>query len=664
MARQVEHTQALKPQPKKVEAKEVAQEVRPAVSLESTSPPLPTGVGDMTKDSETKVPVRKQDCRVLTGRPDPWKLTLAPSFSSSTPNTCGLNLIMRFATRRKVLLPEGVAAESIGNHINVTLSNSAKIRGTAPYVKVANIRAHVVCIFPSLANHSASELENRLDKAKVGLLRDLNIREFQFQMDVEKVKIFVLGVTLADTGQGSIWAVEGCIGDKATDGLGTDLEASNPGVLTAARSEIMGSIYGMRQANTCTCTIKFVVEKNEVINEALQSGKIFLHGRTHSVRVFTDNKPAKICGNMSVNFTSYNQCPALYTTAKSTASPPHMTDVDSSTRESKMGTEEEMPPWEKKVGTPDPDGKDADVVNLPHSGLRTSPVTRIMRLTRPLPPSPRLQRLKARNWPNLPSPTSPSPRNGILKHTAEYQIIDGNTSKVVNTDSLNVRRRGQNRVLAFDLFAYIDVFFVLEPPVDMDGLHVPMEVDGWDLFSFVKSLSVELAVLRKPDTVLGDFNARYMDWDPTADRYNRPGKWLQEWLILHCYNLVPPNQTTFRDISMIDLCMHQSPYIIHRYLDITGCKHATQMIMLYVDLLKDIVRRPPAWKKADWKVGEQLDTLLQVEDEEVLRGVRRVVDELPWALVCKGQYFEDIPGSRGSGWKTTQWPDVSIGHAF
>jgi hypothetical protein len=45
-------------------------------------------------------------------------------------------------------------------------------------------------------------------------------------------------------------------------------------------------------------------------------------------------------------------------------------------------------------------------------------------------------------------------------------------------------------VLAFDLFSFVDLFFIIEPPVDREGRHVPVDVDGWDLFSFVDLFSI------------------------------------------------------------------------------------------------------------------------------------------------------------------------------
>ncbi|KAG0639032.1 hypothetical protein HOY80DRAFT_1046329 [Tuber brumale] len=479
----------------------------------------------------------------------PTNFNSGPSSSAPMLSAHGRNVIMRYTTRREVLHPQGIAVESIRMRINQTLSNSAKIRGSTPYIKMANIWAHVGCIFLFLANHSAWELGNRLDKAKLCLLRDLNIPELEFQMDIEKVKIFVTGVLLADTG-----------------------------VVTAAHPEIVGSIHGMRQGNACTCAIRFIVEKNEVVNEALRSEKIFLHCRARNVRVFSNNKAVKVW-QMQVTEIEVR-----------TISVPWIEDV---TREADNEVDEASAPQPKSAKTKGKDPAKCSPSTSP------SPCKGILKCATSGEPLLSIPILAFSHRLPIPAP--------ICKVAPEYRIIDGDT----------------------------------EPIVDPDGLHVPIEADGRDLFCFVKGTGIDVFVRshicglfevvgyrdgsaqigyrvtgergvvtgicflpthtksvylawwterKKLDTVLGDFNARHTDWDPNADHYNRPGRWLREWLMLHCYNLVPSNQTTFHDISVIDLCLHQSPYVKHRYLDI---------VRLDVNLLKDLIRRCLAWKKAD-----------------------------------------------------------------
>ena len=185
---------------------------------------------------------------------------------------------MRFATRKEVNLPEGVTVEGIRNRINLTLSNQGHIRGTAPYVHAGHVRSEIGCIFLTLSAHTMEELGNRLDKARVDVLRELKLPEFEFQENRENVKIFVTGVPLADTGRGSVWRVESWTSDATFDGLRSDLEGSNNGIITAARPDIMGSVHAMRQTNTTTCGIRFVVEENDAARMALSTGNVWLRG--------------------------------------------------------------------------------------------------------------------------------------------------------------------------------------------------------------------------------------------------------------------------------------------------------------------------------------------------------------------------------------------------
>ena len=154
---------------------------------------------------------------------------------------------MRFATRKEVNLPEGVTIEGIRNRINITLFGQGKIRGSMPYVRAGHIRNEIGCIFLTLSAHTMEELGNRLEKARVDLLRELQLPEFEFQENREKVKIFVTGVPLADTGHRSIWRVESWTSDATFDGLRSDLEGSNNGIITTARPDIMGSVSWWRR---------------------------------------------------------------------------------------------------------------------------------------------------------------------------------------------------------------------------------------------------------------------------------------------------------------------------------------------------------------------------------------------------------------------------------
>jgi len=64
----------------------------------------------------------------------------------------------------------------------------------------------------------------------------------------------------------------------------------------------------------------------------------------------------------------------------------------------------------------------------------------------------------------------------------------------ITTLSINVGRSRANRSLVMDVFSFVDVFFVVDPPRKVDGGHVVHEHLDFDLFSFVQASGVEVFV--------------------------------------------------------------------------------------------------------------------------------------------------------------------------
>ena len=59
---------------------------------------------------------------------------------------------------------------------------------------------------------------------------------------------------------------------------------------------------------------------------------------------------------------------------------------------------------------------------------------------------------------------------------------------------INVGRHAGNRGMVMDLFSFVDIFFILEPPHTAGADFVQMEEGCYDLFSFVKGSGVEVFV--------------------------------------------------------------------------------------------------------------------------------------------------------------------------
>ena len=60
--------------------------------------------------------------------------------------------------------------------------------------------------------------------------------------------------------------------------------------------------------------------------------------------------------------------------------------------------------------------------------------------------------------------------------------------------SINVGRSKANRSLAMDVFSFVDLLFILEPPRTGDGGCVVHEHREFDLFSFVQASGIEVFV--------------------------------------------------------------------------------------------------------------------------------------------------------------------------
>jgi len=176
----------------------------------------------------------------------------------------------------------------------------------------------------------------------------------------------------------------------------------------------------------------------------------------------------------------------------------------------------------------------------------------------------------------------------------------------ITTLSINVGRSRANRSLVMDVFSFVDLLFIIDPPRKADGGGVVHEHVDFDLFSFVQASGVEVFVrsslsglflvdlhdmvtcvimydvggVRRriggvyvPPTanrhewtafepawvdcsfLMGDFNARHSDWDPNPNGGSARGHglWLKQFCDRHGLLVHSPGQKTFRNISVIDL---------------------------------------------------------------------------------------------------------------
>jgi len=216
--------------------------------------------------------------------------------SSPSPDARERHITMRFDAGKRTQLP--VTPEAIRIRMNQTLSNLGKVSDKTPYIREARSKLEIGCIYLTLAEHTATQVWDRLEQCRSTLIRELGpsgLTNFAFNKDVAKVKILVSGVPLAPTGRGSLWKPEDWTGDRAFDGLRTDIEGSNPGVITAGRPNMLGSVYAMKQAGATSCGIRFTLERNNASDMVLSSGRVFLFGKSMNARFFEEHRSAPVC---------------------------------------------------------------------------------------------------------------------------------------------------------------------------------------------------------------------------------------------------------------------------------------------------------------------------------------------------------------------------------
>jgi len=216
--------------------------------------------------------------------------------SSPSPNARERHITMRFETGKRTQLP--ITLEAIRIRMNQTLSNLGKVCDKTPYIREARSKLEIGCIYLTLAEHTATQVWERLERCRSTLLRELGpsgLTNFVFHKDVAKVKVLVSGVPRAPTGRGSLWKPEDWSGDRAFDGLRTDIEGSNPGVITAGRPNMLGSVYAMKQAGATSCGIRLTIERNDASDRILSSGRVFLFGKSRNARFFEEHRSAPVC---------------------------------------------------------------------------------------------------------------------------------------------------------------------------------------------------------------------------------------------------------------------------------------------------------------------------------------------------------------------------------
>ncbi|PUU81410.1 hypothetical protein B9Z19DRAFT_1122168 [Tuber borchii] len=358
------------------------------------------------------------------------------------------HITIRFAIRRSVALPTGYSAETIRTHMNAVFANSPRIRGLHLYIKKARMRADLGSIFIMLLEHSADKVGGFLEKCHAILMRDFGLPDFSFAKDTRKMDILVVGMPQADTGHGSIWHLEDWTKDKVYDGLRTDLERLNPGLITVGRSNIIGFIHAMGASDATNCAIKFTVEKLVAADAALRKAMfVASEACSHMARI------CLLCES-SGHYIRFPQCPSLRITPDIIPTPLDGSPI-AETSDSIAGVADRS--WNQ------------DAANTIDKG-------------------------KGRVWEisddeeadfegNTDGEWGPAD-NGPFNSKFKPDLMDNyKWPASARIDSL---------ISVLDLFSFDNLLFILDPPGG--GKHVVSGAGSWELLSFVENFGVEVYV--------------------------------------------------------------------------------------------------------------------------------------------------------------------------
>lgn len=257
--------------------------------------------------------------------------------------------------------------------------------------------------------------------------------------------------------------------------------------------------------------------------------------------------------------------------------------------------------------------------------------------------------------------------------------------------AINVGRGEGNRTVVMELLSYVDLFFIIDPPLMENGECVENEVRGYELFSFVKNGDVEVFVksgitgwievvehdentvvleyktkegnrkvggtywrphckkekverwlerVKDCDMIMGDFNARSGVWgQESGDRYeNDYGRLLKKWTMDNNFEVHEYDQKTFRQTSTIDLTIKKKGRGLTNKPKLTDCanlEHCGQIMRVQMEKPQNSKEEDVAWKRVDWnKVEGWMKEVSRMKVEERWEGMCTLMRRLPKKKNC------------------------------
>jgi len=250
----------------------------------------------------------------------------------------------------------------------------------------------------------------------------------------------------------------------------------------------------------------------------------------------------------------------------------------------------------------------------------------------------------------------------------------------INLCFINVGASVGNRSVVCDVFSFVDIIFVIDPPLDVHGCCVDGDVgdfvfvsggsDCGDVHVYIRRslvglcevawadrrgmilelvadgevrriggiyLRPSMAVKDIEDSLVpytgchilaGDMNARHDRWGYVADvgGHNTQGVTVNR--VLGDMDFMVPSVATHAGISVIDLCAFRRPPHKYRLSNRGGLPHAAQVVKIAVDT-EMLPAAKPNYKKARWDlVASRLEAIDENCDDIWLQA-RQIVDEIP-----------------------------------
>jgi len=256
----------------------------------------------------------------------------------------------------------------------------------------------------------------------------------------------------------------------------------------------------------------------------------------------------------------------------------------------------------------------------------------------------------------------------------------------INLLVINVGVSVGNRSVVCDVFSFVDIIFVVDPPVGALGGCVDGDVGAFVCISGLERCDVQVYIrecfvglvdlewvdscgmilrvvsggvvkriggiylrskLRRDeivtalepymdcDILAGDFNARHDRWGHVADvqGHNHQGTVVAG--VLGEMDFMIPSVPTHDGMSVIDLCGFPWKPVKYRISDRAGLPHSAQIVKLDVD--NDRLPAPrPAYNKVRWDLVESDLKDIDPPKDDVWKKVRHIVDGLPRKRAGRG----------------------------